>query len=75
MSRIKADAKQVKCGTLNTTIDDDVLVTFKSHCKELGLPMSVLIQGFMSQFVDGEFVFKFGKANRILVDIEEEKQW
>lgn len=35
--------------------------------------MNILLTGFMQQFVDGEFVLKFGRANRIFVDIEEEK--
>lgn len=74
MSRIKAKAQPAKRGTLNTTINDEILREFKAHCKEMGLPMNLLLESFMSQFVDGEFVLKFGKANRILVDIEEEKQ-
>ena len=60
MSRIKVKAQPAKRGTLNTTINDDVLKEFKSHCKEMGLPMNLLLESFMSQFIDGEFVLKFG---------------
>lgn len=72
MSRIKVKAKPVKRGALNTTINDDVLIAFKAHCKELGLPMNMLLESFMAQFVDGEFVLKVGKANKISVDVIDE---
>lgn len=35
--------------------------------------MNLLLESFMSQFIDGEFVLKFGKANKILVDIEDDE--
>lgn len=71
LSRIKTKAVQNKRAILNTTINEKVLVDFKSYCKELGLPMNMIIESFMSQFVDGEFVLKIGKANRLNVDIED----
>lgn len=71
MSRIKTKAVQNKRAILNTTINEKVLVDFKSYCKELGLPMNMIIESFMSQFVDGEFVLKIGKANKLNVDIED----
>lgn len=74
MSRIKVDAKQMKRAPLNTTINEDVLSAFKSQCKSLGLPMNMLLESFMQQFVSGEFILKIGKANKITVDIDEETE-
>lgn len=71
LSRIKVKAKPVKRGTLNTTINEDVLNNFKAHCKKLGLPMNMLLESFMNQFTSGEFVLKVGKANKITVDVAE----
>ena len=75
MSRIKADVKAGKRAMLNTTINENVLNDFKAYCKELGLPMNMILESFMVQFVDGEFVLKIGKANKLNVDlIEEDKE-
>lgn len=75
MSRIKADVKAGKRAMLNTTINENVLNDFKSYCKELGLPMNMILESFMAQFVDGEFVLKIGKANKLNVDlIEKDKE-
>lgn len=71
MARVKSDAKQKPRAMLNTTIDTEILDDFKSYCKELGLPMNLLIQSFMRQMIDGEFVLKIGKSNIIEVDLEE----
>lgn len=74
MSRIKTDANQSKRSMLNTTINDEVLNDFKAYCKELGFPMNMILESFMQQFVEGEFVLKIGKANKLNVDlIDEEK--
>ena len=74
MSRIKVDTKQMKRAPLNTTINEGVLSAFKSQCKSLGLPMNMLLESFMQQFVSGEFILKIGKANKITVDIDEEME-
>lgn len=71
MARVKSDAVQKKRAMLNTTIDQEVLDEFKAYCKELGLPMNLLLETFMKQLVSGEFTLKFGKANNIEVDLEE----
>lgn len=71
MSRIKTKAVQNKRAMLNTTINEETLVDFKAYCKELGLPMNILLESFMQQFNDGEFVLKIGKNNKIEVDIED----
>lgn len=69
MARVKSDAVPQKRAMLNTTINEEVLDDFKSYCKELGFPMNMILESFMSQFVDGEFKLKIGKANRLNVDL------
>ena len=70
MARVKSDAKPKPRSMLNTTINEEVLDDFKAYCKELGLPMNILLEAFMTQFVDGEFKLKIGKANKINVDLD-----
>ena len=72
MSRVKSDAVPIKRAMLNTTINESVLNEFKAYCKELGYPMNMIIESFMGQFVDGEFVLKIGKANKLNVDLSNE---
>lgn len=69
MARVKTDAVQQKRAMLNTTINEVVLEDFKVYCKELGYPMNMLLESFMRQFVDGEFVLKIGKSNKLNVDL------
>ena len=71
MSRIKSNAVPQKRAMLNTTINEDVLNDFKSYCKELGFPMNLVIQSFMEQFLNGEFVLKIGRGNKIEVDLDD----
>lgn len=71
MSRIKINADQIKRAPLNTTINEQVLNDFKMQCKSLGLPMNMLVESFMRQFNEGEFILKVGKANKIIVDIDD----
>lgn len=72
MPRVKSDAKPQKRAMLNTTINEKTLADFKSYCKELGIPMNVLIESFMVQFVNGEFMLKIAKNNKLNVDIKTE---
>lgn len=58
-------------GILNTTIDKEILDDFKNCCKKLGLPMNLLVQSFMQQFVEGDFSLKLGKNNKMNIDFEE----
>lgn len=69
MTRIKTDAVKNKRAMLNTTINEEVLNEFKAYCKELGLPMGLLLEVFMKQLVSNEFRLKFGKNNNIEVDL------
>ncbi len=49
---------------LNTTVDKDILDEFKRSCKQIGIPMNVLLEAFMQQFSAGEFYLKLGKTKR-----------
>ena len=69
MSKIKVDADKIERGVLNTTIDKDVLDGFKAYCKAAGMPMNTILESFMRQFSDGEFILKIGKNSSL--DIEE----
>lgn len=71
MSRIKATAKATKRAPLNTTIDEEILNDFKSYCKELGLPMNMLVQSFMQGMIEQSLVLRIGKNNRIEIDEKE----
>lgn len=74
LSRIKAKVSPAKRDSLNTTIDAETLKDFREYSKKLGLPMGMLLEAFMKQLVNGEFYLKFGKNNKIEVDIEEDKK-
>ena len=74
MSRIKATAKATKRAPLNTTIDEEILSDFKSYCKELGLPMNMLVQSFMQGMIEQSLVLRIGKNNRIEIDEKDSKE-
>lgn len=65
MASIKTNADRIERGVLNTTIDKDVLDNFKTHCKSAGLPMNTILEAFMIQFTNGEFVLRVGKTNKL----------
>ena len=69
MSRINTNAIANPRAMLNTTIKKETLESFKAYCKECGLPMNIILEAFMEQFVSGEFVLKFGASNRINVEL------
>lgn len=73
MSRLKADTKPVKRDSLNTTIEAETLKALREYSKRTSLPMGMLLEAFMRQLVNGEFHLKFGKNNKIEVDIEEQE--
>lgn len=73
MSRIKATVKATKRAPLNTTIDEEILNDFKSYCKELGLPMNMLVQSFMQGMIEQSLVLRIEKNNRIEIDEKEQE--
>ena len=64
-----ADTNQRRA-MLNTTINKDVLDGFRDYCKEINIPMNVVLEAFMTQFADGQFSLKLNK-NKMIVDIED----
>lgn len=55
----------------NTTINVDIQKEFREYCNEVGLPLNVVLEAFMRQFSNGEFVLKFGKNKSLGIEIEE----
>lgn len=55
---------------LNTTINKEILDSFRNYCKEINIPMNVVLETFMNQFSDGQFSLKLSK-NQMQVDLEE----
>lgn len=55
---------------LNTTISQDVMDDFRSYCKDMNCPMNMVLEAFMKQFANGEFIMKLGK-NAASLDFED----
>jgi len=68
MASIKTNAKLKPRAMLNTTIKTEALDNFKAYCKEIGYPMNMVLESFMEQFVNGEFILKIAKANKLSVE-------
>lgn len=64
-----ADSKKDRA-MLNTTISQDVMDDFRSYCKDMNCPMNMVLEAFMKQFVNGEFIMKLGK-NATSLDFED----
>ena len=59
-----------KRAMLNTTIRQDVMDDFRTYCKAMNCPMNMVLEAFMTQFANGEFVIKLGK-NKVDLDFED----
>ena len=59
-----------KRAMLNTTINENVLNSFRDYCKGINCPMNMVLETFMEQFATGQFAFKLSK-NKMSLDIEE----
>lgn len=64
-----ADSKKDRA-MLNTTISKDVMDDFRSYCKDMNCPMNMVLEAFMKQFANGEFIMKLGK-NDASLDFED----
>lgn len=64
-----AENKQ-KRAMLNTTINEDVLNSFRDYCKGINCPMNMVLETFMEQFSNGQFTFRLSK-NKMELDIDE----
>jgi len=56
----------------NTTIDDKAQKDFKAVCKSKGVAMNVVLETFMRQFCDEEFILQFGKNQQMQVELVED---
>lgn len=74
MSSMKTNAKAITRSTLNTTIRKEVLDDFKAYCKETGMPMNMVLEAFMIQFITGEFIMKIARENKLTVDLVEDEK-
>ena len=45
----------------STTIDSSILSNFRDYCRSVGMNMNIVLETFMAQFADGQFVFKLSK--------------
>ena len=63
-----AENKQ-KRAMLNTTINDEVLDSFRDYCKGINCPMNMVLETFMKQFAEGQFSFKLSKS-KMELDID-----
>lgn len=52
---IKRDVQREETTTLTTTINKEVLDTFKDCCKKAGYPLNMVLEIFMKQYVNGRF--------------------
>lgn len=69
MAGLKIDVEKMERMVLNTTIRKDVLNDFKAYCKAAGIPMNILLEAFMRQYVNGEYVMRIAKENSLIVDL------
>lgn len=57
----------------NTTIDDEAQKKFKATCKDKGVAMNVVLEAFMRQFCNEEFILGFSKNQQIKVEFAEDE--
>ena len=62
-------AENKKRAMLNTTINGDIMDSFRDYCKSINCPMNMVLETFMDQFSKGQFTFKLSK-NKMELDIE-----
>lgn len=73
--KVKGSKNKIERAVLNTTISKEIFDEFKISCKDIGVPMNVIIETFMRQFNDGGFFLKFEKEKRkIEIDISSDEQ-
>lgn len=52
---VTSNVERAEATVLNTKINKEVFEAFKDCCKELGYPMNVMLETFMSQYANGRF--------------------
>ncbi len=56
---------------LNTTIDKGVYDGFKHYCRQRAIPMNLILELFMKQFIEGHFDVKLTKS-KVYLEFSEE---
>lgn len=53
---VNSKVARVEVRALNTKVNKEVFEKFKDYCKYSGYPMNVLIETFMQQYANGNFI-------------------
>lgn len=61
---------RLKRAMLNTTINEEVLDSFREYCKSINCPMNMVLEVFMRQFAEGQFSMKLIR-NQMELDVVE----
>ena len=69
---IKRDVKRVDVKPLNTKVNKEVFDAFKDRCKEQGYPLNVMLETFMQQYANGNFILKDEDVMKFKNDGKEE---
>lgn len=59
--------------TFNTTINKEVLDSFREYCKDINCPMNLALEIFMKQFIEGQFSLSITK-NKMTMDLNEPRK-
>lgn len=62
--------EKIQRTTMNTTIEKELLGAFKAKCRTSGIPMNMILEIFMRQFINDEVVLKFAN-NRLTLGVDE----
>ena len=68
---IKSDVVREETSTLNTAINNEVYENFKSYCKRYGYPMNIIVELFMSKFIDEQITIDINKTIELSKDIKD----
>ena len=52
---------------LNTTIDEEYLNDFREYCDYLNIPMNIILELFMKQFVERQFQVSLIKGEKYIL--------
>jgi hypothetical protein len=64
MGRMKLDRPRK---ALNTTIDEEYLNDFREYCDYLNIPMNIILELFMKQFVERQFQVSLIKGEKYIL--------
>ena len=56
--------------SFNTTINEEIANDFREYCKTVNVPMNLVLEIFMTQFIQGQFTFKLTRTG-MKMELEE----